>query len=288
MKIVNIIGGLGNQMFQYAFAIGLQTAYPDEEIKLNISSFRGYPLHNGFELDSIFKIRLPYATTKELCKVAYPWIHYRLWQIGTRIFPIRKCMAWDKDYSLEFDFAKVRHKSYFDGYWQSPKFFEKYKPEIVEAFKFQDFNDPENLDAIRFIKSGKTAFIHIRRGDYINNPLFKGICDKRYYHDGLDMLINKYKYNHILIFSNDIKWCKSNLAGLLENISHKYVDWNKGKNSYKDMQLMSKCQGALIANSSFSWWGAWLGDMDIVIAPKRWTNDQTLNTEIIPDKWLKI
>jgi len=288
MKIVNILGGLGNQMFQYAFAIALQSAFPEEKVKLNVSAFHGYPLHNGFELDSLFEVKFPYATRKELAKVAYPWVHYRLWQVGTKVLPCRKSMVWDNIFINGFDFNQVKDKSYFDGYWQSPKFFNKYKVEIVKAFRFPDIKDQQNQDAVDFIKSGKTAFVHVRRGDYINHPLFGGICDEQYYHDGIGMLISKYNYDRILIFSNDIEWCESHLTKLISDVPHIYVNWNRGKESYKDLQLMNCCHGALVANSSFSWWGAWLGDMEVVIGPKKWTNAPTINADIIPDSWLKI
>lgn len=197
-------------------------------------------------------------------------------------------MIWDKNCPIDFDYNQVKNKTYFDGYWQSPKFFEKYKSEIVKTFKFPELNDYQNIDAVNFINSGKTAFVHVRRGDYVNHPLFGGICDDKYYQKGIDILINRYKFDRILIFSNDIEWCKSHFSKLLDNIPHEYVNWNKGKESYRDMQLMSNCQGALIANSSFSWWGAWLGNMDVVLAPYRWTNDLNINADIIPDSWIKI
>lgn len=289
MKVVNILGGLGNQMFQYAFAIGLQSAFPQEIVKLNISAFKGYPLHNGFELDTLFKIKLPFASKKDLLDVAYPWYHYRLWQIGLKLLPRRKSMSLDVDYYAGFDYNQVKDKSYFDGYWQSPKFFDKYRGEILKAFRFPDFTDLKNEEAVKFIESGRTAFIHVRRGDYVNHPLFKGICDEKYYYAGITALIYKYKFNRILIFSNDIKWCRTNLSVLFEDIPHKYVDWNKGKESYRDMQLMSHCKGALIANSTFSWWGAWLNDNPekIVIAPHKWINIDN-EPDIIPDSWIKM
>ena len=87
MKIVNIIGGLGNQLFQYAFAVALQEEFPEEEVKICIKSFKGYPLHNGYELDNLFDIQLGKASFWDLCKVAYPWVNYKICQRGNKLLP---------------------------------------------------------------------------------------------------------------------------------------------------------------------------------------------------------
>lgn len=108
MKIINILGGLGNQMFQYAFAISLKAEFPYETIKLNTKCYKGYPLHNGFELDNIFKVDIPIATLNDLVKYSWPWIHYRLWQIGRRILPNRKSMAWDTDFPIDFNYDTIK------------------------------------------------------------------------------------------------------------------------------------------------------------------------------------
>lgn len=288
MKIVNIIGGLGNQLFQCAFAIALKEEFPDEEIKVNISCFRGYPLHNGFEIEDIFPdLNITHASTKDLMKVAWPWTHYKLWQIGSRILPQRSSMTIDTNYKEDFSFDMIKNKSYFDGYWQSPKFFEKHKDKIVEAFKFPHISDINNLEILNKIKTQPSAFIHVRRGDYINHPIFGGICTLDYYLNGIEILRKKYEFQQFLIFSNDINWCKENLTKPLAGASVIFVDWNKGSNSHFDIQLMSKCAGGIVANSSFSWWGAWLSSSNKIICPFQWTNDPNINSEIIPDSWIR-
>lgn len=287
MKIVNIIGGLGNQLFQYAFAVALSKEFPAEEIKINTLGFRGYPLHNGFELDRLINITLPACSTRELMQYAYPWVHYRLWQIGHRTLPRRESMCWDDDYPGEFAYDTISKKNYFDGYWQSPKFFSKYRKDIIGIYRFKDFDDTDNLKALDFIKGGKTAFVHVRRGDYVKHPVFGGICDIEYYREAIQTL-HKKRIDRFILFTNDKEWSRENVVPLFEDKSVLVGDWNKGSNSYKDMQLMTYCHAGIIANSSFSWWGAWLSGTNNIIAPSRWTNVPGLLEDIIPDEWTKI
>lgn len=288
MKIVNILGGLGNQMFQYAFALALKAEFPDEAIKLNTQCFRGYPLHNGLEIDSLFPVDFEFARFQDLCKVSYPWVHYKFWQIGRKILPKRDSMAWDYEFKGKFDYQMISKKKYFDGYWQAPKFFEKHRNSILKVIKFPTIKDEKNSEAISFIKKEKTAFIHIRRGDYVNHPKYGGICTEDYYKNAIHKIRWEYGYSRFLIFSNDQDWCKKNLAEYLENAEVRYVDWNKGKSSYVDMQLMSLCDGGIIANSSFSWWGAWLGPQKLILAPEKWCNVPGHRDDTIPNGWIRI
>lgn len=287
MKIVNIIGGLGNKMFQYAFAIALKSEFPEENIKINTLCFNGYSLHNGFELNRIFKIDLEHATIKDLVRTAYPWINYRFWQIGKKLLPRRKGMAWDYDYYGKFNYEAIRNKAYFDGYWQAPEFFEKHKKNITEAFKFPDFTEDENIKLLNFIKDGKTAFVHVRRGDYLKNKIYGGISTDAYYHRSIAILKEK-GYQKIIVFSNDILWCKTNLKEDFIGCDVVYCNWNKGSSSFRDLQLMGQCNAAVIANSSFSWWGAWLGNLDLIICPERWTNIPGHRENIYPETWYKV
>ncbi len=124
-------------------------------------------------------------------------------------------------------------------------------------------------------------------GDYVNHPIHGGICTMDYYQQAIDIMKSKIVNPKFFIFSNDIEWCHSHLK-LADAV---YITGNKGENSYRDMQLMSMCKHNIIANSSFSWWGAWLNNNPdkIVIAPAKWFNDPKINTrDLIPDDWIKI
>lgn len=290
-RIVNILGGLGNQMFQFAFALALQAEYPQDVVKINTLCFNGYPLHNGFEIENIFSnARLPHATCKDLVRYAWPWVHYRLWQLGSRILPTRKTMTTTHTYMEVFNLQMMKDKSYFDGYWQSPKFFEKYREKIRRTFDFSPIEkkDSRNYEIVKFIKDEKTAFIHVRQGDYVNHPLFGGICTLKYYESAISIIRNEYNIRRFIIFSNDIAWCKENLHKYLNSCNIIYSDWNKGSESFKDMQLMSLCSAGVIANSSFSWWGAWLSGSDQILAPHMWCKNPRILTDIIPKNWIRI
>lgn len=290
MKIVKIIGGLGNQMFQYALYLSLQESFPDEKIMIDISNFKGYPLHNGFELDNIFKLNYCVATWRDIIKVAYPYPTYRCWKVGKYILPRRKTMCIEKhDFALDETVLQNVANRFFDGYWQNEYYFKAVKKKIHEAYIFPEIADVRNMKIMQEVKNAYSVAIHIRRGDYINHPYFRGICDLKYYRQAIEYITQKTKVDLFCIFSNDIKWCHEMLAGSLVGYKVVFVDWNKGRYSYVDMQLMSSCKHNIIANSSFSWWGAWLNKNPdkIVIAPDKWMNIQIKN-DPISDNWIRI
>lgn len=289
MKIVKILGGLGNQMFQYALALSLSHQFPREEIKIDISAFNLYPSHNGYELSNIFKDTFCIATIKECAKVGYPLPNYRLWQIGSRLLPTRHSMIRETSVSKFNENVFNPAKKYFDGYWQSEKYFQHIRSDILKCFSFTPFNDDDNLKLMNEMLGKCNVSVHVRRGDYLNIPLYKGICSKKYYREAIKKILSDTQVDRFIVFSNDIDWVKENLNGYFENIEICYVDWNKGQNSYRDMQLMSLCTHNIVANSSFSWWGAWLNrnPNKIVIAPSKWINLKE-DTDIIPSSWIKI
>lgn len=289
MKIVRIIGGLGNQMFQYAFALALKEQFKDEYISIDISCFKGYSLHQGFQLNDIFNLRLPTATKKEIITLNYPLFHYRLWQIGKHFFPKLKSVYLEKsDMIFDKSALDISQSKYYDGYWQSEKYFKQFETEIKSAFKFPQL-DVKNFNFINALQGKEIASIHIRRGDYLNHPLFKNLTELDYYHRGIDYLINNSKVDVFLVFSNDIGWCKENIYGLLQGKEVHFVDWNTGKDSFRDMQLMTLCHHNIVANSSFSWWGAWLNNNEnkIIVAPKKWMNVEH-PLDIIPSNWIRL
>ena len=289
MKIVKILGGLGNQMFQYALYVSLCHRFPYEKVKIDTTCFCGYPLHNGFELEKIFNIQATHANIFDLFRIAYPYSHYRLWQIGKRILPKRRTILIESA-NEEFDRSALDREGdcYFDGYWQNEKYFIDFRDEILKIFK------PKNIDSKNYVVANELAeccsvSLHVRRGDYNNNPLYSGICDEKYYIDAIQKIQSKVNVDMFCIFSNDIKWCKEHLPSIIGNKRILFVDWNTGINSYKDMYLMSVCHHNIIANSSFSWWGEWLNNHKnkIVLCPKKWNNIKNSKFEI-PSRWEKI
>lgn len=289
MKIIKILGGLGNQMFQYALYLALKEKYPNEILKIDTSCFRGYPLHNGYELKRIFGIDSEEATFWDKLKIAYPYSHYRSWQIFKRVLPKRETMIVEKN-NEEFEnrvFTKGK-SCYYDGYWQNERYFKDIRDTILKVFEPKVIN-PQSAELAKKILAKESVSIHVRKGDYVNNPIFKNICDIAYYQKAIGYIQNKINCNYYCIFSNDIEWCKSNLSHLIPKDKVTYIDWNTGKDSYQDMYLMSCCKHNIIANSSFSWWGAWLNNNKgkIVLCPQKWNNKQDSLFEL-PNNWIRI
>lgn len=290
MKIVKILGGLGNQMFQYAFYLALKERYPNEEIYIDTSCFRNYPLHNGYELAEIFDIDAKEANFYDKLKIAYPYQNYHIWQIGKYILPKRKTMYMERKEGGYDNLAfQVTRSCYYDGYWQDEQYFKDIKDKIIQVFtpkKISSIN--ENL--ISNIANKTSLSIHVRRGDYIGNSFYDGICTLAYYEKAIKKILDSINIDFVCIFSNDIDWCKQTLAPLLKQIEDVvYVNWNKGQDSYQDIFLMSACKHNIVANSSFSWWGAWLNQNKdkIVICPSKWNN--ITNSQFQPPKeWIKI
>jgi len=139
---------------------------------------------------------------------------------------------------------------------------------LRETLVFPSFTDQRNTELAGVLLAGNVVSVHVRRGDYLGDPVLEGICDEGYYQRALDYMEQQIRSPRFVFFSNDILWCRSRFG--MRNAL--FVDWNTGLNSFRDMQLMSLCEHHIIANSSFSWWGAWLNNQPdkIVISPDRW------------------
>lgn len=289
MKIVNILGGLGNQMFEYAMYLALKDAHPQEEIKVCTRSFGGYGLHNGLEIQRIFGVELPEASLRDLCKVAYPFFNYSTWRVMRHWLPVRKSMASGTT-QIPFTFEEVTREDsvYYDGYWQNEGNFKHIRENILLAYSFPEFLDDKNYYLAERLKTANAVSCHVRRGDYLKESEMC-VCTSSYYARAITEMNERVNPDLYVVFSDDIQWCIDNLSGLIGKREVVFVDWNKKENSYRDMQLMSLCKHNIIANSSFSWWGAWLNQFKgkIVIAPEAWMNKSLVNDPICKD-WIRI
>lgn len=166
-----------------------------------------------------------------------------------------------------------------------------YRSTILEDFTFINMPNKRNQSVLNMIDSKNSISIHVRRGDYVSNAAtnkYHGLCDLGYYKKSIDYISKRVESPVYYIFSDDISWCKINLK-IKGNVT--YISHNNGDNSWEDMRLMSRCKHNIIANSSFSWWAAWLNtNLDkIVIAPRNWYKDLPRNmTDIIPSSWLTV
>lgn len=289
MKVVNIIGGLGNQMFIYATYIALKKLHPFESIKICTNSFIGYPLHNGYEIDRIFKTEDLHANFSDLINVAYPFFNYRTWQIMTHLLPRRSTMVKCTEHTpFNYEDLKTNQDCFYDGYWQNEGYFIDARNEVVKAFKFPQFTCQKNIELSKKIQNSISVACHIRRGDYLKDKRWN-VCTVAYYKQAIKMIQECVNPNLFCIFSDDINWCKEALGESYNGTETLYVDWNKKENSFRDMQLMSLCKHNIVANSSFSWWGAWLNQNPnkIVISPNQWMIEPWKNSPV-PNSWIKI
>lgn len=286
MLIIQCTGGLGNQMFQYAFYRKLQL--DDKIVALDISGFKDYNLHNGFELERVFGLSIITADNILIDKIKKSAYSSCILSKIYRKLKLLNCYIVQREFNYQPKYGIISNNrtSYLEGYWQSEKYFEKYAHVIHSDFRFPDLDITNQLFALQIQKT-QSVSVHIRMGDYVNHPLHGEICTIEYYQSAIEQIRLKIENPVFFIFSNDTEWCKQNL-----DISNAvYVTGNVDKNSYRDMQLMSMCKHNIIANSSFSWWGAWLNNNSnkVVIAPSKWFNDESINTcDLLPESWIKI
>jgi hypothetical protein len=178
--------------------------------------------------------------------------------------------------------------SYLVGYWQSEKYFVKHKEVIRQELTFKNELSPENLATASSLLKTASVSLHVRRGDYVSSQATNdvhGVCTLDYYRNAISHMARSVESPRFFIFSDDINWVKANLQ---LDFPCEYIANNVGANSYVDMRLMSMCKHNIIANSSFSWWGAWLNSNPnkIVIAPKKWFAKALSTEDLIPAKWV--
>ena len=282
-------GGLGNQMFQYAFYRAFKEKTENVKIDLRATWNTGGHIHNGYELNRIFKLNLDIANTKERISLLNKPNNI-LSKIKNKIYKKNTPTAYFcKNINEAITFNPTlfeMHNIYMYGYYQSEKYFKEIANIIRKDFTFSKPVDIINQKLINQIGNTESVSIHIRRGDYLNIPNTQNICNISYYKKAINFILKNISNPKFYIFSNDINWCKQHLQ--IDNAV--FISNNIGKNSFIDMQLMSCCKHNIIANSTFSWWGAWLNNNPnkIIISPNKWMNDTNGTDDIIPNDWIKI
>lgn len=290
MIILHLSGGLGNQMFQYAF--GRATAMRlGVELALDLSD-PTLQIHNGFELGKVFGIQAKVATESDMRAVLgwkRPEITRKIIKkTGLRYFLSRHWIE-EPHFHFSSEMLHVPDKTYVCGYWQSEKYFEGIAECIRGEFRFREDPSERNSKLMQEIMDGKDSAIslHVRRGDYVHSRAVSqihGHCSTEYYHTAIKYLADRISNPCFYIFSDDADWVRNHLEIPFQ---HKFVTHNRGDSSYEDMRLMSVCQHHIIANSSFSWWGAWLNPSrdKIVVAPEKWFVIENNIDDLFPVGW---
>tara|TARA_A100001015_G_C15014196_1_gene724688 strand:+ start:761 stop:1615 length:855 start_codon:yes stop_codon:yes gene_type:complete len=277
---IKLSGGLGNQMFQ--FATGYTVAKRNNvKLSLDLKRFTLRQDHNGFELQKVFDI---YSKVKLLDNRSFfGLINFK--EIIDKIdFTYTKFNEPHYHYTKEI--LDISKHSKLNGYWQSELYFKDYAHEIKKIFSFPKQLNKNNSLIANEINENNSISIHIRRGDYLipnNNKLNTDL--KNYYLKAIKHTSNFFNNPKYFIFTDDPFWVAKNFT--LDQ-TFKIIDFNNGAESFLDMYLMSLCKSNIIANSSFSWWGAWLNNNinKIVYAPKNWFNDKKIFTDdLYPNTW---
>ena len=290
--MARLMGGLGNQMFQYAAGKSLATRlgvslFLDRTFLDNRSTSAGLTMRN-YELD-VFRIDARVAEKGEVKKMRRP-IDSKLSRLIPGVFSNHVFRETEKIFLKEFE--DLSAPVYLEGFWQC----EKYFLSIADSLINKDFVPVETISGLNSelldrINSTSSVGLHVRRNDYVTNlsaAQFHGVCSVDYYERAAKLIVEKAGAEHCFVFSDEIEWVKANLH--LPGTTT-YVSYNKGRESYWDMFLMKNCKHHIIANSSFSWWGAWLNPSKekIVIAPEKWFVDPaSQRNEIIPVSWIKL
>jgi hypothetical protein len=291
MKIVKLQGGLGNQMFQYAFSRALQAA-TGEDVFGDRSGLYGKPEHNVYELERVFGLDFPEPTPGAVERLAYPakGLANRL----LRKYLTKPTHIIDRKFGYQPELLTLPGDRYFEGYWQSEKYFSGIEATIRRDFSFKLPLSERNRAILAGLRR-PAASVHVRRGDYLAHPNLD-ICTPAYYERAVAIL-RDLGISSFLVFSDDIPYCRTTLG--LGGDETVFVDWNRGEDSWQDMALMARCDHNIIANSSFSWWAAWLNPSPAksIVAPSVWNRRQFESRDryyhfsfddIVPAAWLRV
>ena len=285
MVVVPLIGGLGNQMFQYAFGLRVATERRSPLIAnsflLNnrlLARFRNYT-YRHFEL-SAFGVDTPVSSPLDLIRAMLP--------IPSNTVLLREPAGGVKALLLP---PSTVNRVVCVGYWQSEEYFKPAEAAIRQQFVFrQPGSQFTQRLTERVLATRNSVFVHVRRGDYISNAKASqhhGVCGIDYYKQAIAYVRERIDRPQFYVFSDDLAWVSQELGPLLSLAT--YVAGNGGHDSWQDMLLMSHCRHGILANSSFSWWGAWLNPEPdrIVVAPRRWFADQPIN-DLLPGRWISL
>ena len=295
MIIINIIGGLGNQLFEYATgkAVAMRLNVPlkidlhplkyistiDTIRHLELDNYNiDYTLSTDTDLKPFFFNRKNNSFINRKFNVLYRAFH--------SAYLLKERLAFQYDSRIE----KISSNTYLSGYFQSYKYFDSIREVLLHEFSLKEKMSDENEKLLEKIQSSNSVSIHFRRGDYVSNPHTKahhGVCEKSFYVNAIRHITSRLENPAFFIFSDDLDYVKS--CGIMDGEKAHYVEGNNGAT---DLFLMRNCKHNIIANSSLSWWGAWLNENKhkIIIAPKKWiiNVNQFKEQNLIPPTWLSL
>jgi hypothetical protein len=289
MIIVKLMGGLGNQMFQYA--TGRRLAHVHEaDLKIDLSWFGSIMAGDTvrrYEL-AAFAIEEHVASSEELRRFRKNSLFARFRHI---LHFATDRHIYEKHYHFDPDILRLPDNVYLEGYWQCPRYFSDIRNILLQEFTMRSGPDHENQVMGARIARTESVSVHVRRGDYVSNQAtgnYHGVCSLEYYRTAIEIISASVKQPHFFIFSDDSTWAEENLSWIAPGT---VISQNSPDKGYEDMRLLRLCKHHIVANSSFSWWGAWLSEHagKIVIAPRQWFKDPKIDTsDLVPVTWKRI
>lgn len=294
MIIIKLAGGLGNQMFQYA--LGRKLSIENENpLFLDPSELKNYSMPREYRLnrfyieanivDEDFSFNLLTRIMGGFRNKPYSHLTNKIF----RMFP-NQLFQEIKENKLSYNssYLNISKNSILYGYWQNERYFIDIRNTLLKDFLIKGDVSRKNQKYLDEITNKQAIAVHIRRGDYVNNKENLSIysqCDESYYYSAINYITQNVQFPELFIFSDDMPWVRTNLNFSLPTT---YIEGDCADQDIEELFLMTKCKYHVIANSSFSWWGAWLSNFpqQIVVAPKKWFIDDRMNAEFeLPKKW---
>ncbi len=299
MILVRLMGGLGNQMFQYAaaksVAVRNKTILKIDTTLLEENKKHPHEIVTHRELDlAIFDLPLMKATKEEVEYFNGKKYRFLIGKIYNKIGSVKRKrnLIIEKDRSFNKNILRLGDNKCIVGSWQSEKYFKDIESEIRNLFTFKLPVLDTSKDFLNDIKSHDSICLNVRRGDFVTSPLYSntlGALTADYYIKAIEYFEGRVTRPKVFVFSDDMDWCKNNLKLKMPVcfVGHEHA----GEKFGNYLQLMKNCNHFVIPNSSFGWWGAWLSKHQdkIVIAPKNWFKDAAMkDKDIVPENWIRI
>ena len=291
MIIVNLKGGLGNQLFQYATGrrLSLKHSVP-LKFDLNFLRNRNPDLNitfRDFNLDVFPNLNIEVANEKEVVNAKYFFGVQTKSRVANRLLK-RSGYYKEKKFSYNHAVEKLGSEVYLDGYWQSEKYFTPIEETLRNDLQFPSFSVEKNNTLLQHILADESVCINVRRNEFLTNKQH-GFLGEDFVYTGVQRIVQRVSSPSFYVFSDDVEWCENNLR-LPEpfyfidhsHLGEKYIDY---------LHLMASCKHFILSNSSYAWWAAWLNNRTdkIVIAPQKWFNDGPRDTQdLFPESWIRL
>ena len=291
MIIVKLMGGMGNQMFQYAFGRYLSIKH-GTEVKLDLSFLKERPkdekrVLRNYDLD-IFRVNPSFANKKEMQRLSERTGNKWLDKVLDKTIGAKKSYIREPQYNFCPELLSLPDNIYLEGYWQSKKYFEGIQDQIKEDFGFKEPLSPFSHELFNCIATSNSVCVNVRRSDFVTNPTHN-ICGIDYYNRAEKIMLEKVPDAHFFVFSDEVEWCRANLqfSTATTYVGHEYA----GKKFRDYFELMSRCRNFIIPNSSFAWWATYLNNNPgkVVVAPGRWLNVPGFTSDdILLPSWIRL